>query len=123
MHAAKRRTLIFNSSLLVCRVTLRSPFFYFNVMTPLLILIKPKDYAAPQMSACGTSRTSGKSDLSLQSELKQTSITSPSQSRINEYTPWNQPFVARVASLRRFHRMPVTIRPAPRNTKTSRDSP
>ena len=46
MHAAKRRTLIFNSSLLVCRVTLRSPFPYFNVMTPLLILIKSKDYAA-----------------------------------------------------------------------------
>jgi hypothetical protein len=28
-------------------------------MTPLLILIKPKDYAALQMSAYGTSRTSG----------------------------------------------------------------
>ena len=38
MHAAKRRTLIFNSSLLVCRVTLRSSFLYFNVMTTLLIL-------------------------------------------------------------------------------------
>jgi len=46
MHAAKRRTLIFNSSLLVCRITLRSPFLYFNVMIPLLILSKSKNYAA-----------------------------------------------------------------------------
>ena len=60
MHAAKRRTLIFNSSLLVCQVTLRSPFLYFNVMIPLLILIKPKDYAAPQMSAYGTSVWTGR---------------------------------------------------------------
>jgi hypothetical protein len=28
---------------LFCRVILRSPFLYFNVMIPSLILIKPKD--------------------------------------------------------------------------------
>src|SRR6478735_7880590 len=59
MHAAKRRTLIFNSSLLVpghSTVALS----LLQCDDPLLILIKPKDYAAPQMSACGTSVWTGR---------------------------------------------------------------